>query len=61
MNGSISAIKNGGERKDFKFRSYLDGGSDNIIAKNEELWIAVQDTNFGGLTLTLLTLTFFAY
>ena len=50
MNGSISAINNGGKRKDFKFRSYLDGGSDNIIAKNEELWIAVQDTNFGGLT-----------
>ena len=36
--------------KTHKFRSYLDGGSDNIIAKNEELWIAVQDTNFGGLT-----------
>ena len=50
MNGSISAINNNGERKDLKFRSYLDGGSDNIIAKDEELWIAVQDTNFGGLT-----------
>ena len=49
MNGMVSAIKND-QRTNFKFRNYLEGGSDNIIAKDDELWIAVQNTDLGGLT-----------
>ncbi len=49
MNGTVASIKNG-KRKNFKFRNYLEGGSDNIIAKGDELWIAVQNTDLGGLS-----------
>tara|TARA_B100001057_G_scaffold122892_1_gene121765 strand:- start:7585 stop:8751 length:1167 start_codon:yes stop_codon:yes gene_type:complete len=49
MNGTVASIENG-KRKNFKFRNYLEGGSDNIIAKGDELWIAVQNTDLGGLT-----------
>ncbi len=50
MGGMVSAFDLDGSRNDFKFRSYLAGGSDNIIAKDDELWIAVQDSDLGGLT-----------
>ena len=50
MNGKVSAIEKNGNRKDLKFRPYLGGGSDNIIVKDKELWIAVQNTDLGGLT-----------
>jgi len=49
MNGTIASIQNG-KRKNFKFRNYLEGGSDNIIAKDNQLWIAVQNTDLGGLS-----------
>jgi len=49
MNGMVSAF-NGSDRKDFKFRTYLNGGSDNIIAKDNALWVAVQNSDLGGLT-----------
>ena len=49
MNGTVASIQNG-QRKDFKFRNYLEGGSDNIIAKDNQLWIAVQNTDLGGLS-----------
>jgi hypothetical protein len=49
MNGTVASIQNG-QRKNFKFRNYLEGGSDNIIAKDNQLWIAVQNTDLGGLS-----------
>ena len=49
MNGTVASIQNS-QRKNFKFRNYLEGGSDNIIAKDDQLWIAVQNTDLGGLS-----------
>jgi hypothetical protein len=49
MNGTVASIQNG-QRKNFKFRNYLEGGSDNIVAKDNQLWIAVQNTDLGGLS-----------